>query len=188
MSSSKPATRFAFPVPPRLLTIPGVQLLELEVVRVADLRPRMRQLVLTANGLQDFTHEPGQDVMLVLSGGERALSRRYTIRAYDPRARTIELNIVAHGIHGPGAEWAASTKPGERVNGVGPRGKIYLDRDADWHLFLGDETGAPASLCMLEGLAAEVPAQAYLEVTSPAAQRPGSVVRPWVSTVMPPIM
>jgi len=168
VSSSKPATRFAFPVPPRLLTIPGVQLLELEVVQVDDLGPRMRQLLLTGNGLQDFTYEPGQDVMLVLSGGERALSRRYTIRGYDPRARTIELDVVAHGVHGPGAEWAASTIPGDRVNGVGPRGKIYLDRDADWHLFLGDETGAPGSLRMLEGLPEAVPAQAYLEVTSPA--------------------
>jgi NADPH-dependent ferric siderophore reductase len=155
-------------VPSRLLSIPGVQLLELEVVEASDLGPRMRRLVLTGAALQDFTYEPGQDVMLVLSGGERALSRRYTIRAYDPRTRTIELNIVAHGVHGPGAEWASSTQPGDRVNGVGPRGKIYLDRDADWHLFLGDDTGAPAGLRMLEGLAPEIPAQAYLEVTSPA--------------------
>ena len=168
--------RFAFPVPQRLLSIPGVRPLELEVVDVDDLGPRMRRIRLSGAALADFSYEPGQDVMLVLRGGERPLSRRYTIRAYEPRTRTVELNIVAHGVHGPGAEWAASTRPGDRVNGVGPRGKIYLDRDADWHLFLGDETAAPGSLSMLEALAPSVPAQAYLEVASPDDELPTSVV------------
>jgi NADPH-dependent ferric siderophore reductase len=167
--------RFAFAVPPRLLSIPGVRPLELQVVEVDDIGPRMRRIRLSSDGLDDFSYEPGQDVMLVLRGGERPLSRRYTIRAYDPRRKTIELNIVAHGVHGPGAEWAASTQPGDRVNGVGPRGKIFLDREADWHLFLGDETAAPASLSMLEALAPSTPAQAYLEVSSPDDELPTSV-------------
>src|SRR5437016_6833362 len=128
----------------------------------------MRRIHLAGAGLDDFSYEPGQDVMLVLGGGERALSRRYTIRAHDARSKTLELNVVAHGVHGPGAEWAASTRPGDRVNGVGPRGKIYLDRDADWHLFVGDETAAPASLAMLEGLAPGIPGLTFLEVTSAA--------------------
>ena len=167
--------RFAFPLPQRLLSIPGVRPLELQVADVGDLGPRMRRIRLSGAGLEDFSYQAGQDVMLVLGGGERPLSRRYTIRAYDPSSKTLELNIVAHGVHGPGAEWASSTQPGDRVNGVGPRGKIFLDPDADWHLFLGDETAAPASLSMLEGLAPSVPAQAYLEVTSPEDELPTSV-------------
>jgi NADPH-dependent ferric siderophore reductase len=167
--------RFAFPLPQRLLSIPGVRPLELEVADVSDLGPRMRRIRLAGAGLDDFSYEPGQDVMLVLGGGERALSRRYTIRAHDARSKTLELNVVAHGVHGPGAEWAASTRPGDRVNGVGPRGKIYLDRDADWHLFLGDDSAAPASLSMLEALGPDVPAQAYLEVSSPEDELPSSV-------------
>jgi NADPH-dependent ferric siderophore reductase len=167
--------RFAFPLPQRLLSIPGVRSLELEVADVSDLGPRMRRIRLAGAGLEDFSYEPGQDVMLVLGGGERALSRRYTIRAHDARSKTLELNVVAHGVHGPGAEWAASTRPGDRVNGVGPRGKIYLDRDADWHLFLGDDTAAPGSLSMLEALGPDVPAQAYLEVSSPEDELPSSV-------------
>ena len=158
--------RYAFPVPPRLQQIPGVRPLELEVVEAAELGLHMRRIRLGGVGLEDFAYEPGQDVMLVLSGGERPLSRRYTIRSYDPADRTLELYIVAHGIHGPGAEWAASTEPGDRINGVGPRGKIYLDPTADWHLFLGDETAAPGYLHMLEAVQEEVPAQAYLEVPS----------------------
>jgi NADPH-dependent ferric siderophore reductase len=149
-----------------------VQALELEVVETSDLGPRMRRVRLGGQGLDEFTYQPGQDVMLVLSGGERPLSRRYTIRRFDPRSRTLELNIVAHGIQGPGAQWAASTRPGDRINGVGPRGKIFLDPGADWHLFLGDETAAPGSLRMLEELAPELPAQAYLEVTSAEDELP----------------
>src|SRR6266851_1809242 len=110
--------RFAFPLPSRLLSIPGVQALELEVVETSDLGPRMRRVRLGGQGLDEFTYQPGQDVMLVLSGGERPLSRRYTIRRFDPRSRTLELNIVAHGIQGPGAQWGASTQPGDRINGV----------------------------------------------------------------------
>jgi len=165
-TQSRANGRFAFPIPTRLLSIPGVRPLELEVVEAADLGPHMRRIRLTGEGLADFEYQAGQDVMLVLGGGERPLSRRYTIRAYDAPSRTLELNIVAHGVRGPGAEWAATTQPGDRVNGVGPRGKIFLDQAADWHLFLGDDTGAPASLHMLEALPSVVPAQAYLEVSS----------------------
>ena len=74
--------------------------------------------------------------------------------------------FVAHGVHGPGAEWASTTQPGDRINGVGPRGKIYLDPSADWHLFVGDDTAGPASLNMLEALPAGVPGLTYLEVSS----------------------
>src|SRR6266513_1992526 len=152
---------FEFPLPDRLLTIPGVVPLELEVCEATDLGPRMRRIRVAGRGLEDFTFQTGQDVMLVLGGGERPLSRRYSIRTFDRLTKTLELNVVAHGVHGPGAEWAASARPGDRVNGVGPRGKIFLDPDADWHLFLGDETAAPGTLHMLEVLAPDVPGQAY---------------------------
>src|SRR5216684_5764070 len=160
--------KFDFPLPPRLLTIPGVVPLELELAEAADLGPRMRRIRLAGRGLDDFTYQPGQDVMLVLGGGDRPLSRRYSIRGFDPLSKTLELNVVAHGVHGPGAEWASTTEPGDRINGVGPRGKIYLDPDADWHLFIGDNTAAPASLNMLEALPAGVPGLTFLEVTAAA--------------------
>jgi NADPH-dependent ferric siderophore reductase len=167
--------RWAFPIPPRIASIPGARPLEMETVEAADIGPRMRRIGLSGPALQDFSYQPGQDVMLVLSGGERPLCRRYTIRGFDAESRTLELNIVAHGVHGPGASWAASTEPGDRINGVGPRGKIFLNPDADWHLFLGDETAAPGYLHMLEALGEGVAGQAYLEVTSPSDELPSSV-------------
>jgi NADPH-dependent ferric siderophore reductase len=158
--------RFAFPVPSNLLGIEGVQPLSLEVAEVSDLGPRMRRIGLAGAG-PDFSHKAGQDVMLVLGGGERPLSRRYTIRGYDPRRDLLELNLVTHGIHGPGADWAGSTRPGDRINGVGPRGKIFLNPDADWHLFLGDDSAIAATLAMLEAIPDGQAGVAFLEVHAP---------------------
>jgi NADPH-dependent ferric siderophore reductase len=164
--------RWAFPLTQRLVSIPGVRPLELEVVEVSELGAHMRRIRLGGSALQDFTYQPGQDVMLVLSGGERPLSRRYTIRGFDQASEALELNIVAHGVHGPGADWASQTQPGDRINGVGPRGKIFVDAEADWHLFLGDESAAPGSLHMLESLRDGVPGRAVLEVPSNADELP----------------
>jgi NADPH-dependent ferric siderophore reductase len=162
-----------FPLPARLLGMPGVQPLEFEVADVADIGQRMRRIHLTAAALAEFTYQAGQDVMLVLGGtAERPVSRRYSIRSLDRPTRTLELNIVTHGVHGPGARWAAAVSVGARVDGVGPRGKVVLDRSADWHLFLGDESAAPASLNMLEALPSSMPGAAYLEVASAADELP----------------
>jgi NADPH-dependent ferric siderophore reductase len=164
-------TSQALPLPASVLSIPGVQPLELHVASVDDIGPRMRRIVLSGDALADFTFSPGQDVMLVLGqAGDRPLSRRYSIRRHERDARTLELNIVAHGIDGPGARWADNARPGDAINGVGPRGKITLDPDAEWHLFIGDETAAPAMLCMLE--ASPVPASAYLELMTAEDQLP----------------
>jgi NADPH-dependent ferric siderophore reductase len=166
----------ALPIPPNLLAIPGVQPLELEVADVSDLGPRMRRLWLASPALADFAYQAGQDVMLVLGqAGARALSRRYTIRGHDPARHTIELNVVAHGVEGIGALWAANALPGDRVNGVGPRGKIYLNPNADWHLFLGDETAGPATLSMIEALPPQKPALGYIEVTDAEDELPHSL-------------
>jgi len=155
----------ALPLPQSVLSIPGVQPLEMEVVDAGELGAQMRRLVLSAPNLGELSHQPGQDIMLVLGQvGDRPLSRRYTIRSLDRARQLVELNIVAHGVHGPGARWAEDAEPGSRVNGVGPRGKIFLDPAADWHLFLGDASGAPASLAMLEALPPDVPGFAFLEL------------------------
>jgi NADPH-dependent ferric siderophore reductase len=176
VSDNAPASapvRGPHPLTPNLLAIPGVQPLELEVAEVGELGPRMRRILLTAPNLDTFSYLPGQDVMLVLGqAGDRPLSRRYTIRALDRPRRLLELNVVSHGVEGPGARWAAGAQPGDRVNGVGPRGKIFVDDDADWHLFLGDESAMAACLAMLESLPAGTRGEAYLEVAAPEDEVP----------------
>jgi len=81
---------------------------------------------------------------------------------------------VAHGIDGPGASWAAAARPGDRINGVGPRGKIFLKPDAEWHVFVGDDSAAPGYLHLLESVPAAVPALTLLEVDSADDELPVS--------------
>ncbi len=65
--------------------------------------------------------------------------------------------MVLHG-DGPAAAWAAAAQPGSRIEGIGPRGKVTVDPDADWHLFAGDDSALPASLAMAASSSTVTPA------------------------------
>lgn len=155
------------------LGLPGVRRWSLEVTEVSDLTPRMRRTRLAGAGLETFEHLPGQDVMLIFPGHPdgRAMHRRYTIRRFDPVLLSLELNFVMHG-DGPAARWARSAGPGSRIDVAGPRGKITLVEEADWHLFAGDATALPVTFAMMEALSSGVHARAFLEVDGPDEEQP----------------
>jgi len=147
-----------------------VSLWELEVTDTFDLNPTMRRIRLTAPGLSALSYRPGQDLMLAIPGpGGASMRRRYTIRAFDPAASTIDIDAVLHG-DGPGATWASTVVAGGRIEAIGPRGKVMVRPDVDWHLFVGDDSAIPASLAMAESLAAEQ-ASVVLEVDSAADEQ-----------------
>jgi NADPH-dependent ferric siderophore reductase len=154
------------PIPQNMLTIPGVVGgWPLEVAEVVDRSPRIRRIGLTGEGLDGFHYDPGQDVMILLESlGDRALSRRYTIRDFDERQRLLHIEVVQHDADGPGQRWIAQAKAGDVVSVVGPRGKITLNPDAEWHLFVGDESFIPGALNMLEALPPDTAALAFLQV------------------------
>ena len=114
----------------------------------------------------------GQDLMLSVPAEDGAtFRRRYTIRRLvpdDPAVGlpVVELEIVAHG-EGPGARWVRTAGPGDPVEAIGPRGKIPVDPEAAWHLFVGDESAVPAIFAMLEAVPEGAPALARLEVGGP---------------------
>ena len=146
----------------------GTTRLDLEVVESQLLTPHMQRLRLTAPQLAGFGYQPGQDVMLLVAAeGSRPVRRRYTIRELDTAQRLLTLDIVLHG-DGPGERWVRSARPGDRIEGIGPRGKITIRADADWHLFLTDESGLPAAFVMTESLAAGSDATLIIEI--PGAQ------------------
>ncbi|MCW2527755.1 MAG: putative siderophore-interacting protein, partial [Pseudonocardiales bacterium] len=66
------------------------------------------------------------------------------------------------------AQWFASASEGDVVDVVGPRGKIEIETGADWHYFVGDESGLPAFAELIAGLPAGAVARALIEVTSAA--------------------
>jgi NADPH-dependent ferric siderophore reductase len=147
--------------------------MSLEVAEVSDLGPNLRQIRLRGQALQGFRHAPGQDLMLRLPLNATTLvSRRYTIRRADPKAGTVDLNVVMPG-DGPAARWAVAARPGQLLaEVVGPRGKITLAPEVAWHLFVGDETYIPGALAMLEALPSGSSGWAILEVGGPLDEQP----------------
>ena len=131
---------------------------------VEDTISVMQRLRLTAPQLDGFGYLPGQDVMLLVAAeGNRPVRRRYTIRQLDTAARLLTLDIVLHG-DGPGERWVRSAQPGDRIEGIGPRGKITTSPAADWHLFIGDESALPSMFAMTEALPPDRPATLVLEI------------------------
>jgi NADPH-dependent ferric siderophore reductase len=145
----------------------GTRRLQFEVIGSRLLTPHMQRLELTAPELDGFGYAPGQDVMLLVAAdGNRPVRRRYTIRHLDQAQRRITLDVVLHG-DGPGERWIRAARPGDRIEGIGPRGKITTSPAADWHLFIGDESALPAIFTMTESLPGDSEATVVLEVPGP---------------------
>jgi NADPH-dependent ferric siderophore reductase len=169
MTESAPAAGVALNDPFAVLAGPlaAATRMQLEVVESHPLSPCMQRLVLTAPELAGLRYQPGQDVMLMVAvDGDRPVRRRYTIRALDPARRLLTLDVVRHS-GGPGERWVAAAGPGDRIEGIGPRGKIFLAPDADWHLFAGDESALSAFFAMAGALPAGRRALLILEVPGP---------------------
>jgi NADPH-dependent ferric siderophore reductase len=109
-------------------------------------------------------------MLMVDSDGNRPVRRRYTIRALDPGEQLLTLDIVRHS-EGPGERWVRAAAPGVTVEGIGPRGKISPVPDADWHLFIGDESGLAAIFAMTESLPPKATATVIIEVPEPADEQ-----------------
>jgi NADPH-dependent ferric siderophore reductase len=145
--------------------------MRLEVVSSDRLSPAMQRLVLTAPELAGLAYQPGQDLMLMVGvAGDRPVRRRYTIAGLDRVRRQVTLDVVRHS-DGPGERWVGTARPGDQVEGIGPRGKIFLNPAADWHLFAGDESALPACFAMAGALPAGTRALLIMEVPGPADER-----------------
>ncbi len=146
--------------------------MRLEVVASDRLSPHLQRLVLTAPELAALRYQPGQDVMLMVAvDGRRPVRRRYTIRDLDPARQRLTLDIVRHG-DGPGERWVRAARPGDTIEGIAPRGKIFAVPDADWHLFAADESGLAAVFAMVGSLPAGSRAIVVLEIPEPADEQP----------------
>jgi NADPH-dependent ferric siderophore reductase len=145
--------------------------LAFEVAASRQLSPHIQRLELTAPELDSFSYQPGQDVMLLVAAdGTRPVRRRYTIRHLDRARRLLSLDIVLHG-DGPGERWVRSAQAGDRVEGIGPRGKVFPSPEADWHLFVGDEAAMPAILAMTESLPGDSEATLVIEIPEAADEQ-----------------
>jgi NADPH-dependent ferric siderophore reductase len=145
--------------------------MRMEVVENRPLTPAMQQVVLAAPELAGFAYRPGQDFMLMVAvDGDRPVRRRYTIREIDAARGLLTLGIVRHD-GGPGERWVATARPGDQIEGIGPRGKIFPADGVAWHLFAGDFSALPAYFAMAGSLPAGQRATVILEVPGPADEQ-----------------
>ena len=150
----------------------GVAGLALRVVAVVDEAPGLRRVTVEDPRLAGVVWHPGQDLTISIPnpGGPR-VTRRYSVRRLDRDQATADLLALVHG-DGPGARWVASVRPGDQLEAIGPRGKVWVREDAAWHLFVGDDTFLAASLAMLESLPADTEATALLGVGPDVGEQP----------------
>ena len=93
--------------------------------------------------------------------------RAYTVRAFDPDALELTIDVVHHGDEGLAGPWAAGARPGDPVMFLRPGGGFAPNPDADWHLLVGDESALPAIAATLERLPVGATARVFLEVAGP---------------------
>ncbi len=153
----------------------GVSALSLQVERSKALTPSCARVELSSPELATLDPLPGQDLMVLLDDdGERVRRRRYTIRHLDRDGCLVDLDIALHG-DGPGMRWAASAGAGQTVEAIGPRGKISLDPEAEWHLFIGDDSYSPAALNMAEAVADDQRVILAIEIDGAGHEQPNEI-------------
>ena len=165
---------------------------EMRVKNAVNVTPHMRRLTLAGNDLQRFAHG-GYHVRLLIpkpgdtapswpvmgedgrplwpAGEDRPDIRIYTLRRVDVRAGEVDIDFVLHdGAQTPGARFASSAQPGDRVGMTGPGGGTAPQ--ADWVLLLGDETALPAIARILAELPATTTAVVRVQVADEAERQP----------------
>lgn len=75
--------------------------------------------------------------------------RYYSIRRYDPRGGTLDIDVVLHGT-GDGARWGAQARTGDTVAFDEPRGNYAPPTGARAIRLCGDMTALPAIARILE--------------------------------------
>src|SRR5580704_11031397 len=119
-----------------LVGLPGGPLADatlwhLEVIDAGPLTPTMHRIVLTAPDIDRLRYTAGQDLMMRVQTGDRVVNRRYTIRSFDRTRAAVTIDVSLHGA-GPGTDWIRSARMGDRIDAIGPRGKITLQEEAHW--------------------------------------------------------
>ena len=159
-----------------------------EAGRVWAARPvssRWRHVTIAADALAGVTFQPGAEVVLRVPNGEGSEERRYSVWKGSAQAGTFEVCVVLHGL-GPGSRWAGRCDAGDPVEfSRSLTLPIAVDRSAEAHLFLGDETSIASTEALIRALPAQAKLQACFEISAlehrwPAADLVRSEVVQWV--------
>lgn len=133
------------------------------VVDVGPVTATMMRVRIRSAGVAGWDHVPGRHVRvqindpLSLYGILRPVETLRTYTIWDVSRADHEFELRAHLYEGEGIglEWFRQLRMGDTVTYWGPQGDFAL-RTADFHLFVGEETGA----CGFGPLLRELPAEA----------------------------
>lgn len=154
----------------------------LRVTRTETITPNMQRLTLHGEGLNDFPSEciggyikllftpSGSTSLNELSEGERPKMRTYTIRQFNLKDQTIEVDFVRHNTVdlqcGFAARWAMNTSVGDTISVVGPGLIQGLNLESDWFFLVADMTSLPALSAKLSALPENAVGYAVIQITS----------------------
>lgn len=146
--------------------------LRARIVHVERLGSSARLIRLAAPELEGLAWTPGQHVRVLVTGPLNALTDllHMTLRSYSiwsHRGPELELCVYEHEDEGPGALWAQSVQPGDEISFRRPEGRLVLDPDAPYHLFVGEETASVPFAAMLRALPSGTNAFGVIEVDTP---------------------
>lgn len=159
----------------------------LQVKSTSRITPNMQRITLTGEQLADFplNHEtatlklllphPGQSVeshLQSLTGvGVKPIKRTYSVRAFRPDSRELDIEFALHPDPGPATSWALQAQIGESVAIAGPGRPRRLKPDADWYLLGGDMSALPALLANCQLLPTDARGYVVIEIHDNADQQ-----------------
>jgi NADPH-dependent ferric siderophore reductase len=99
-------------------------------------------------------------------------TRSLTVRSWDAERRRLTIDFVDHGDVGVAGPWAASARPGDVVQMLGPGGGYMPDPTAGWHLMVGDASVLPAIAASLAHVPPGVLVHALIEIEDAGEELP----------------
>jgi NADPH-dependent ferric siderophore reductase len=185
---------------------PTRRVLQTRVHEVRRLTPHLIRVVVSGDDLEGFPAgaftdhyvklqipPPGapysapfdpEDVKARLPKEHWPRTRTYTVQEWDGERNLLTIDFVHHGDTGVAGPWAASVRPGDGLQLMGPGGAYTPDPAADWHLMVGDESVLPAISASLRRVPAGTPVQVVVEVDGPddevALESPGDLRLTWL--------
>jgi NADPH-dependent ferric siderophore reductase len=159
------------------------------VVRVEDVTPSLRRVVLGGPGLADFESTGvGDEYLRILFPAEGQTEpelprivdgnldwgsidldrlRTYTVRHHDPTAGEVTIDFVVHE-GGVASTWARTAQPGDVVVVNSPTGMYEPASDLDWQVLVADCSSLPALARLVEQARVRgVRTRAVVEVPGP---------------------
>ncbi|MFF0816388.1 siderophore-interacting protein [Rhodococcus sp. NPDC003318] len=136
------------------MTTPDEPRLPARVTDVTTLSPSLRRVRLGGPDLRDWSTSGDPDERVLIAFGddpEHGHRRSYTVRAWDPDRRTVDVDFAVHA-GGAAARWARTAVPGTPVLLSSPKGWWNPPAGARRLLLLADLTALPAAGRIVESL------------------------------------